>query len=141
MAFLRYLAHDSACPTWHAAMVRKSNELEELLRAAGFIKGTTVSRGGIRLVSQLAKDHKLRDWAQTQTLDDYDALIAVTRRHFINRWLARAKLKRTGVSKCTCPACGGPVKQDASGTGSLELIDPRKSRFLHQKPLKTDHAL
>jgi hypothetical protein len=58
------------------AFARKSAQLQQLLRTAGFVKGDGISGPGLKLVSQVAKDRNLRDWPHTRTLEDYDRLIA-----------------------------------------------------------------
>ena len=67
----------------HSEFVVRSHELQALLRAAGYCKGDGVSTAGQRLVAALAKRDRLRQWSDTQTLADYDALIAVTRAHLL----------------------------------------------------------
>jgi hypothetical protein len=69
-------------PEAHGSVfVARSLQLQQMLMAAGFMKGSGVSTAGIRLVSTLAKSHNLRDWPNTQSISDYDALIRVTREH------------------------------------------------------------
>jgi hypothetical protein len=65
----------------HGVMPAKSEELVQLLRSAGYTKVDGISTAGIKLVSRLAKANGLRDWMNTRTVADYDALIAVTREH------------------------------------------------------------
>ena len=62
-----------------AEMGKRSKTLQRILRNAGFVKGGGIGTAGIRLVSRLAKQHGLRDWPHTRTVQDYDALIKVTR--------------------------------------------------------------
>lgn len=62
----------AACP--YAA---RSTTLQQLLRAAGHVKGSGVSSSGISLVTRLARQHRLRDWSATRTLAEYDALLRV----------------------------------------------------------------
>lgn len=49
--------------------------------SAGYRRRDGVSTAGIKLVSRLARGAQIRDWPDTETLADYDALIAVLRRH------------------------------------------------------------
>ncbi len=67
----------------HSEFVVRSHELQALLRAAGYCKGDGVSTAGQRLVAALARRDRLRQWSDTQTIADYDALIAVTRAHLL----------------------------------------------------------
>jgi hypothetical protein len=55
--------------------------LQQILRAAGYVKGSGVSSSGITLVTRLARQHRLRDWSATRTLADYDALLQIVRDH------------------------------------------------------------
>jgi len=71
----------------HDPMVERSLTLQRMLRAAGYVKRDGVATAGIRLVSRLAKEHGLRDWPHTQTVEDYDALIAVLGVHLSERVL------------------------------------------------------
>lgn len=59
----------------------RSAALQQILRAAGHVKGSGVSSSGITLVTRLARQHRLRDWSATRTLADYDALLQVVRDH------------------------------------------------------------
>ena len=63
------------------AFAARSHELQRLLMSAGYRRHDGVSTAGIKLVSRLARGAKIRDWPDTETLADYDALIAVLRRH------------------------------------------------------------
>ena len=71
----------SCAPAPCSAFAARSLTLQKILRDAGYVKGSGVATAGIRLVSKLAKAHKLRDWPHTLTLQDYDALLHVTREH------------------------------------------------------------
>lgn len=66
-------------PSTQNEFVARSQELQRILRAAGYSKGDGVSTAGLQLVSALANKNKLRQWPDTQTIADYDALIAVVR--------------------------------------------------------------
>jgi hypothetical protein len=66
------------------AMVLRSLKLQELLRSHHFRHGDGVSTAGLALVKRLAKKHGLREWPNTLTTADYDALIAVVTDHFAN---------------------------------------------------------
>jgi hypothetical protein len=66
-------------PSTQNEFAARSQELQRILRAAGYSKGDGVSTAGLELVSALAKKNKLRQWPDTQTIADYDALIAVVR--------------------------------------------------------------
>jgi len=66
-----------------SAFAARSQQLQQILRAAGYCKGDGVSTAGLKLVSTLARRHRLRDWPHTQTLSDYDALLEVTREHLL----------------------------------------------------------
>ena len=66
-------------PSTENEFVARSQELQRILRAAGYSKGDGVSTAGLELVSALANKNKLRQWPDTQTIADYDALIAVVR--------------------------------------------------------------
>ncbi len=63
------------------AMSARSQELQRLLRSAGYSKGDGVSSKGQALVHRLAINAKIRCWSETETVADYDALIAVVRRN------------------------------------------------------------
>jgi len=65
-------------------MVLKSQELQQLLRQHGFAKpgSGSVTAAGCNLVRQVAKLRGLRDWPDTRTPEDYDALIAAVTAHF-----------------------------------------------------------
>lgn len=58
------------------AFATRSRKLQELLREAGYRKGDGVSTAGLLLVSRVAKRDGLRDWPDTRSLADYDALIS-----------------------------------------------------------------
>jgi hypothetical protein len=60
-------------------MAMFSLKLQEMLQGHGFRKGSGVSTAGIELVSAVARERGLRDWKDTQTPDDYRALIAAVR--------------------------------------------------------------
>ena len=74
-----------------ATMGQRSQTLQRILGAAGYSNGGGVGTAGIRLVSQLAKSNKLRDWPYTQTVDDYNKLIEVTRAHLSQNDQAHAR--------------------------------------------------
>ena len=58
-----------------AGFAERSHRLQRILRQAGFHRGGGVSGDGLRLVSRVAGGRGLRDWPQTKTWADYDALI------------------------------------------------------------------
>ena len=66
-------------------MVERSLMLQQMLRAAGYTKRDGVATAGIRLVSRLAKQHRMRDWPHTRSVEDYDALIEVVKVHLAER--------------------------------------------------------
>jgi hypothetical protein len=57
------------------AFAERSASLRQILIRAGFRKNSGVSTEGIKFVSSTVKKNCLRDWPNTQTLNDYDALI------------------------------------------------------------------
>lgn len=59
-----------------AGFAERSHRLQRILRQAGFQRRGGVSGDGLRLVSRVARAAGVRDWPQTKTWADYDALIA-----------------------------------------------------------------
>jgi hypothetical protein len=59
-----------------AGFAERSERLQGILIHAGYQRRGGVSAAGLRLVSQVARRDRLRDWPRTQTWADYDALIA-----------------------------------------------------------------
>jgi hypothetical protein len=59
-----------------SGFAERSLLLQRILRDAGYQKGSGICNKGIRLVSQVAKQERLRDWPHTRSWADYDALIA-----------------------------------------------------------------
>ena len=72
----------STRPQYASVMGHLSWDLQEILIKAGFVKkGGGVSSEGIKLVSRIAKEKALRDWAHTRHVDDYNSLIQAVREH------------------------------------------------------------
>ena len=59
-----------------AGFAERSHRLQRILRQAGFQRGGGVSGNGLRFVSRVARAAGVRDWTNTKTWADYDALIA-----------------------------------------------------------------
>ena len=59
-----------------AGFAERSQRLQGILRQAGYQRLGGVSGEGLRLVSRVARAAGLRDWTNTNTWADYDALIA-----------------------------------------------------------------
>ncbi len=62
-------------PPLCSGFAARSLRLQALLMAAGYRKRNGVSTAGIRLVSRVARQHRLRDWPNTRSWADYEALI------------------------------------------------------------------
>lgn len=72
-------------PAWKlSGFVERSYRLQRILIDAGFRKRDGISTEGIRLVSRVAKRERIRDWPNTQTLSDYEALIAAVKNELGN---------------------------------------------------------
>jgi len=94
-----------------ATMGQRSQTLQRILGAAGYKDGGGVGTPGIRLVSQLAKSNKLRDWPYTRTVADYDKLIEVTRAHL-----------RQNAAPQAPRAAGAQHGTESSSRGCLEVL-------------------
>jgi hypothetical protein len=73
---LEHPAHAGCGEASCSGFVERSLRLQRILRDAGYRKGSGISNQGIRLVSRVAKRERLRDWPNTRSWADYDALIA-----------------------------------------------------------------
>ena len=71
-------------PEHVAAMGAKGQQLQKMLRDAGFVKGSGVSNAGVKLVKEVAKTNKLRDWPDVKTPEDYDKLISEVRQRLVS---------------------------------------------------------
>ena len=90
-------------------MVAKSRDLQDVLRDAGFAKGSGVSSEGLKLVTRLARENGLRDWPDTRNEADYDALIEAVKKEV-------AKQEKEIPTK--------PPQQPVPGTpGGMSLLD------------------
>ena len=62
------------------AMSRLSGDLQGILRAAGYAKGSGVSTEGVALVKRVAKARSFRNWPDTRNEADYERLIEAVKK-------------------------------------------------------------